>query len=305
MVSESLVSLRASYATSLNPSPDSDAMQIKFLSNVSSPRLFGRKSTLRPQPLTEKVQRIDARTATNSQARQKRDALIHAQIVKHGVAEVDTARRKRAPREVVACKQTRSVLRVAKRQVQEYALDDEEDTNRGNHDTDAGHDPVYVLAARPAEDEQPSRHEEGDEQRGDEAALRRAEPMGDDVGVYAGVDVPPVPRDREDDADCDREERQTHFAEVEAVDVNVDEREGFEERVKDAVAVSVVSLCLKSERKRNLHDSGVYSSESDAGIEEHQLEGSPKRFGCDGGGGQIGLVDLGLRLEIGIAGELA
>lgn len=132
--------------------------------------------------------------------------------MKHRVAEVDTARRQRAPRKVVTRKQRRSVLWVAQGQVEEYALDDQEYANGCDHDADAGHDPVHVLATSPAEDEQPDRHEEGHEERGNETPLWRAETVRQDRGVHAVVDVDPVPCDAEDDADGYAQERQAHLA---------------------------------------------------------------------------------------------
>lgn len=122
--------------------------------------LFGSEPALRPQPLTKEVQRVNTRTAPDRKTRQQRDTLINAQIMKHRVAEMNTPRRKRTPRKIIPGKQTRSILRVTKRQVQEDTLNDEENTNRGDHNTDTRHNPVHVLAARPSKDEKPGRHKE-------------------------------------------------------------------------------------------------------------------------------------------------
>lgn len=115
-----------------------------------------------------------------------------------------------------------------------------------------------VRVACPAEDEEADWDEEGDEEGGDEAALWLAEAVVADRGLDAVVDVPPVPDDAEDDADGDGEEGQAHFAEVEVVHGDVDEGEGFEEGVKDAV-----------------DEGGIDCREGDGGVEEDELEGAP------------------------------
>jgi len=66
----------------------------------------------------------------------------------------------------------------------------------------------------------------------------------------------------------------------------VHEREGFEERVEDAV-----------------DECGVAGCESDTGVEENELEGAPEGFDSDVAGCKVRLVDFRLCFEIGVAGE--
>jgi len=129
--------------------------------------------------------------------------------MKHWVAEMNSPRRKRRPRKIVACEQTCSVLRIHERDVQEDTLDNEEDTDRCNDDTDTRHDPVDVGVTRPSEDEQADGHEPGHVECGDQTAFRSAETVESDTGLDDVVDVPPVPCDAQDDADGDGEESKT------------------------------------------------------------------------------------------------
>ena len=208
--------------------------------------------------------------------------------MEHRIAEVNTSRRQRRAREVVTSKQTRRILRVRQRQVEEDTLHDEEDTNCSNPNADTAHNPVHIFACRPAEDEQADGHEEGHHERGNETAFGSAEAVGDDGWVDGVVDVKPVARDGEGNGDDYGEEGEAHLAEIEVVYIDIDERECFEEREEDAVG-----------------DGCVYGRKGDAGVEKHEFEGAPKCFGCDGTGCQVGLVDLTLCFEVGVAGELA
>ena len=153
---------------------------------------------------------------------------------------MDSARGERTPHEVVACEKTGRVLRVHEREVQEDALDDEEDADGGHHDADTRYDPVDAWVGRPSEDEEARGYEPSDNEGGEEAALRSTQPAAADLGLYHEPDVSPVGGNGDHDADGDGEEGKTHLAEVEVVHALVDEREGFKEAVEDTVDESCV-----------------------------------------------------------------
>ncbi|KAJ8106811.1 hypothetical protein OPT61_g9297 [Boeremia exigua] len=113
------------------------------------------------------------------------------------------------------------------------------------------HDTIQCTSARAVQpkNKQADRHEEGHDQRGNQAALWRAQTVCADRRVDAAVDVEPVPRQRQGDADSHAEEGEAHLAQVEAVGLHVHDREGFEEGVEDAV-----------------DDGGVDGGEGDAGV---------------------------------------
>lgn len=190
----------------------------------------------------------------------------------------------RTPCEIVSSKQTRRVLRIHERQVEKDALDEQEDADGGKDDANAGHDPVDIRAAGPAKDEEANGDQEGDEEGGDQTALWSPETMQPDAGFHAGIDVPPVPRDAYDDADGDGEEGQAELAEVEMVHFVVDEGEGFEEGVEDAV-----------------DDCRVDGGKGDARVEQHEFKGTPEGLDGDGARREAGLVDFRLTAETRVA----
>lgn len=112
--------------------------------------------------------------------------------------------------------------------------------------------------------------------------------MGASVGFDAVVDIPPVASDADKNADSDGEECEACLPEVEVVHTFVDEREGLEEAVEDAV-----------------DQRGVDSCERDTRIEHDELEGPPEGLNGDVAGCEVGLVDLGLALEAVVSGEFA
>lgn len=250
--------------------------------------LLGSKPTLGPQLGSKKVQHIDTNTTSCGQARKQRHTTVDTQIVEKRVGEMNGTGCQGTPEEIVASKQTSCVLGVHQWQVKEDTLDNQEDTNSCDNDTDTRDDPVDIRVTRPSEDEEANGHEKGNEQGGDEAALRATETVKPDAGLDAVVDVPPVPCYADDDADGDGQECQAHFAEVEVVHCVVDEGEGFEEGVEDSV-----------------HDGSVDGGEGDAGVQQHEFKGAPESFGGDGPGSEVCLVDFRLALELVVAGEAA
>lgn len=110
--------------------------------------------------------------------------------------------------------------------------------------------------------------------------------MGSDLRFNNVPDVGPVGGDRNNDAYGDGEEGKAHLAKVEVVHDLVDEREGLEEAVEDSVDEGCIDC-----------------RESDTGVEDHELEGTPEGFNGNFARCHLGLLDLGLRLEARITGE--
>ena len=78
------------------------------------------------------------------------------------------------------------------------------------------------------------REQRGGKQGGYESLFLRAQAVLLDVGFEVEVDVRYVDGDADDAADDDASKDNAQLADVEAVDANVDEREGLEEGVVDA-----------------------------------------------------------------------
>jgi hypothetical protein len=90
---------------------------------------------------------------------------------------------------------------------------------------------MHLPARRPSEHEEPHREEERGVNGGHEPLFLWGQPVLHDGRVDHEKQVREVSRVAEDGAHDDGEEREAQLALVEAVDIDVDEREGFEEGV--------------------------------------------------------------------------
>ena len=110
-----------------------------------------------------------------------------------------------------------------------------EGSRREHRDADDAHDPVDVRPRRPGEQEQARGQQDDGEEGGHEAVLLSAQAVRLDVGLEVEPDVGAVDDDADDGADDDAGEDDALLAEVEAVVADIDEWEGLEVRVVDAV----------------------------------------------------------------------
>ena len=96
-----------------------------------------------------------------------------------------------------------------------------------------------LAVGRPAEEKETNGDEEAADERGLEPVLGRAEALRSHLGIHDRVDVDAVDGDGDEDGDGDGEEGQTELADVEAVELEVDDWEGFEEGIVDLWLVGV------------------------------------------------------------------
>lgn len=243
------------------------------------------KFTQGAQTRTVKVQQPDADDANDAQAAEQRNTPGDAEVPEERVGEEHAPAGQGAPEEVVCGEQAGGVLRVAQRDVDEDALHDDE--AGGGVDGDAGGrgDPVDRLAGGPGKDEQADGRAKGGGQRGREAALLDGQAEAADARVDVQVEVGAVDGGAEEAGDEDAEEDEPRLAEVHVVVDGVDEGEGLEEGVVDAV-----------------DDGGVDLDEEHGRVLEGDLDGLDEGVEQGGAGPEAALVQLRLRHEARAAG---
>lgn len=203
---------------------------------------LGSKPTLRSQPLT--VEEQDENTS-NTQCRQsskQTHTTTNPQTLEHGSRKQDRRSRQSGPRCIVASKQASRICRIDHRQVHKHTLEEDKDANDVDDDTNTTDDPVDMAVSCPCKDEQSNRDEETREQSWDESTFGGTHAVGKDLGLHDVVEVGVVGCYGDDDADGDGQEYKTHLADVEAIAVDVDQREDFEEGVEDCVTEGDVDV---------------------------------------------------------------
>jgi len=130
----------------------------------------------------------------------------------------------------------------------------------------------------PTVDEHADGHEERCGETGKECVFRGSEPVLGDARGRVPFDPGHVDECAYAEADGRGEESDAEFAEVEVVDVDVDEWEGFEEGVEEGV-----------------HEGSIDGCECNGRVEGVELEGTIERINCHGVERQIALVYLALR----------
>lgn len=128
----------------------------------------------------------------------------------------------------------------------------------------------------PPEQEEADCGTEAGEEGWDEHIFGVAEASCSESGHEDLVDVPVVDEEGDGGADDDGKKCESHFAEVEAVKLSVDDGEGLEKGVVDAVG-----------------EGGVAVQEEDGRVEEGDFERDEQRFTDHGVEGDMGLGDLG------------
>jgi hypothetical protein len=157
------------------------------------------------------------------------------------VRELHGASREHAPRHVVRREHACSVLRIGKRQVDEDGLEHPKLPNDKNAEGDERDDPVNVVPCRPCKLEQPRGHNNHPQKSGKKKMLRRLQAVTHDV---RDQEVPLIYDEccnSDHGGRADGEEGKAGFAQIEAVHLGVDEREGLEEGVVDGVGVGCPS----------------------------------------------------------------
>lgn len=241
-----------------------------------------------PQRRTQVVKRKHTDNPHHAQARQQTNPPIDPQIQKQRSRKQDTPARQRAPEEIVAREQTSRVLRVREGHVDEDALHDDEDGGAVDDYSNHARDPGDVRAGGPGEDEEADGREEAADEGGDEAVFLGAEAVGEDIGHEVEVEVGAVDEDAEGAGDENAGEEDAQGAEGEAVVLQVDKGEDFEEGVVDAV-----------------DEGGVDIHKGDGGVFDCDFDGLDQGVDGDGSGLEPFLVDLGLGLEAVVVGELS
>lgn len=150
------------------------------------------------------------------------------------MSEDDGASGQGGATQVICGKQTGGVGGIRQGQVHEDALEHNERADGVQRDADDADDPVDVGLRGPAEPENTRRHEGDGEQGRHEAVFLGAQAVALDVRFQVPVDVGAVDGDADDAADHDAGEDHAEFANVEAVDAEVDEWEGLEEGIVDS-----------------------------------------------------------------------
>ena len=133
---------------------------------------------------------------------------------------------------------------------------------------------------RPAINEHANGHEERRCKARQECVFRRSKPVLGDTRGRVPFDPGHVDEGTYAKTDGCRKKNDAEFAEVEVVDVDIDEGKGFEEGVEEGV-----------------HECCVDGCEGDGGVEKVELEGPVERVDGHGVEAQVALVDLALRHE--------
>ena len=240
--------------------------------------------------MTVVIQPNDPGDTSDRQASQQSNTSTHAKIDEQRSRKQDSSSRESGSGKVVSCKQTCGVLRIRQRNVDEQALQHQEDANRVDRNTDRGCNPrnAIRLVPRPREDEEP----DGCKGRGvdgrNESLFWGWEPVLDDLWVRDPIQVGPVGWDGDEDGHQDAQEHQSQLSQIKAVaGFAVDDGEDFEEAVVDPI-----------------NQSDIHAREEYGRISNVDLERAPEITDDDFTNSEFRLVNLRLRLEVLVAGHL-
>jgi hypothetical protein len=204
--------------------------------------LLGSKSTLRSQLLAVEEEDEDTSDTQSREPSKQTHATSNSQAQEHWAREQDGCSCKRRSHGIVTGKQASSICRVDHGQIDEDTLEQDEYTNHIDDDTNTTDDPVNLAIASPGKDEQADGDQETGEESWDQSTFRSTEAVFADFFLHNVVEVGVVPCYRDDDADCNAEEDEAHFSDVESIALHVDQREDFEEGVEDCVTESDVNI---------------------------------------------------------------
>ena len=140
-----------------------------------------------------------------------------------------------APHKVVARQHAGRILRVRVGEVIEHGLEKEEGADGEEAGADDGHDPVDAQARRPAEPKKTDGYAKSAHESGREAFLRFDLAVVVELRLDYLVEVIEERGHDEDGAEEDANERETFLAQIELVDADEDDGEGFEPDVQETV----------------------------------------------------------------------
>ena len=140
-----------------------------------------------------------------------------------------------APHKVVSRQHTGRILRVRVGEVIEDGLEKEEGADGEEAGANDGHDPMDARARGPAEPKETDGYAKGADESGREAFLRFDLAVVVELRLDYLVEVIEERGHDEDGAEEDAHERETFLAEVELVDADEDDGEGFEPDVQETV----------------------------------------------------------------------
>lgn len=101
-------------------------------------------------------------------------------------------------------------------------MEQDEDADDVDDDADTTDDPMDMPVSCPCKDEKTNGDEETAEQGWDQAAFGTSQAVSENLGLDNVVEVSVVCCYRDDDADSDGEEHQSHLSDVETVAIDVD-----------------------------------------------------------------------------------
>lgn len=107
-----------------------------------------------PQLRPKNIQHKHPNNPNNTQPSQNTDTLPHSQINKKRSPKQDTPACKRAPQEIIPSEQTRCILWITQRDIDENTLHNDEHRCTVDRDPDGGYDPMDRCARRPTEEEE-------------------------------------------------------------------------------------------------------------------------------------------------------